>query len=235
MKRKIVAMEEIPGVAGAFGRERPEHHDPVNGTGQPPVKADGVSKEAMLEWVLQRLRIRIIFDLGRKDWQGNKLFGVVEALNSAQASESYARKVWLHPEPEEAEEFLLGERSLRKEPEVFGSHRWWSGDTDRLVGEGSAACLKVRGNSLVVVQQSYNEAEEEGSWNGPTERKICSVDSIVKMEFETTSGWRGECYPERVYPGGFDYWDQPFTEGLWICILHRSTGAVTIDRGKSRF
>lgn len=97
----------------------------------------------------------------------------------------------------------------------LGSYADWDKDGSWTVGDGSAASLIVENDQLVVCQGDYDR--EPGEWGEPhITHIVCQLSQIYYMGFSTTSGWEGQFYPldeERK---------------KWICVLHRSTGAVTI-------
>ena len=95
---------------------------------------------------------------------------------------------------------------------------------------------------------------EPPEWKIPIISHLCKITEIKKLEFETGGGWHGECYPERKYkkmyvcpncgehiktkhldfcPSYCDCGEHirlQYAEKEWVCILHRSTGAITIER-----
>lgn len=186
-----------------------------------------MDKITCLRGVVDRL-IAVITFRGQRRHDGASLWRV-EALQSAQAGESYAKQVMVLP-AHEGSAYIIGGRVPTGYEEIalkeLGSKRGDIGTTadTYFIGDGSQAILQVtESGDLTVTQSDYDSLflGAGGKWNGATEpRRLCGLDDIVKMEFETTSGWRGECYPERVAD----------REDNWIVVLHRSTGAVTIER-----
>lgn len=172
----------------------------------------------------------------------------INAVCSGESNQSYACEV----------EILYAGKK-----EEYGSCISWDRNDSWIIGDGSRAYLAVKDKKLVLIQVRYNTPEmysECAEWpdNPQISKEICSLEQIVKMTLETSSGWRGECYRERTYNLKQKKWadsmevhcycpecgaeiEKPYIqcpngdwkeyfEDQWVCILHRSTGAVTIER-----
>ena len=170
-----------------------------------PRKEDDMDKRNCLKGVLERLKMQIFF---------NTPNGVeeVSAIKSYQSDESYTHQVTL-------------------KNKTLGSYLSWGNNYSVVKGDGSSAFLEMDGENIVIVQKDYDRNYEGGFWKGSTTPQIiCRVDDVVKMSFTTSSGWQGECYPERVYEKEDEGGERSYRESDWLVVLHRSTGSVTIER-----
>lgn len=189
---------------------------------------------------------RLYYGIEFKNESGNTC--IINAVCSGESYQSYAREV----------EILCANKK-----EKYGSRISWDRDGSWIIGDGSCAYLGIKDEKLVLIQVRYDTPEMySGCANWPQNpeitKEICSLEQIVKMTFETSSGWFGECYRERTYNPKQKKWadsmevhcycpecgtelEKPYTrcprrdwkeyfEDQWVCILHRSTGAITIER-----
>ncbi len=139
----------------------------------------------------------------------------------------------------------IHEPTLLKNIKKCGSWITWDSENTWLVGDGSEARICRRGDNLVIFQDEFPFSDyethapgvvyEPPEWKIPVISHLCEMPQVKKLEFETGGGWRGECYPERKYnnhrcPECGKIVTPQYSENEWVCILHRSTGAVTIER-----
>lgn len=109
----------------------------------------------------------------------------------------------------------------------YGSHMVWGNNWRRIVGDGSKARIIRKDDELFLCLEAYDD-----EYDGPTGKfRLCHVEDIISMGFQTGGGWMGDCYKERI-PGSSGQWDD-YTEKDWVIILHRSTKSVSICRDVS--
>lgn len=164
----------------------------------------------------------VSYQEGEKPWEGDHgLILYFPRVRGTPEKEYYGGKMTLEYNEEGGQEWIPVE-----------------GEND----DGTVAWLSVESETLWV-----NQLRVEGShaefWvrQDANPRRLCSLEQIVKMEFRTTGGWRGEVCKERVRvrmdtpparrEGDWEV-HREYTEheDSWVCILHRSTGAVSIHR-----
>jgi len=139
----------------------------------------------------------------------------------------------------------IHEPAIHQNIKKCGSWLTWDSEKTWLVGDGSEARICRRGDNLVIFQYEFPFSDYEShapgvvyeppEWKIPIISHLCKITEIKKLEFETGGGWHGECYPERKYnnhrcPECGKIVTPQYSENEWVCILHRSTGAVTIER-----
>ena len=159
---------------------------------------------------------------------------VVSAVMSGQSNEKYALTV-------KVGDHYDGENNKWKNEKEFGSYLYWDrdGSGDVSVEEGAdpvvMATLERKNDEIYLVKK--RKAEDEDYKNTETtveygsilvsEEKLFDTSDIKSMSFGTTSGWKGEAYQERL-PGKKA--ENERKKDIWIIVLHRSDGAVTICR-----
>lgn len=123
-------------------------------------------------------------------------------------------------------------------------------------GDKTLPLLRIFTDSLYLYIYQYDEGFEYPELlKDPVKKiKVCDLQDITKMDFSTGGGWKGECYPERKYKKTYvcpecgekiktkhldfcpsycncgEHIKLQYAENEWVCILHRSTGAITIHR-----
>lgn len=166
-------------------------------------------KNEILLGVMERLEYILYYKVGL-DENGRSIVRNIRSLQSGQSNEAYASQVWLWDDKEQ-------------KTKECGSWLNWDRDGSWTEGDGCAVWLEIQEEKIVLCRNRYKDRGDK-----PNETQIvkiiCNVSDIVKMWFETTSGWSGECYPvgETVPEEG-----ESALNKKWGTIWHRSTGAVT--------
>lgn len=145
--------------------------------------------------------------------------------------EGITRKIWLkHVERHEGVSSTILDKT-------YGSFLTYLPNQEAILreGDGSLPDFIVENQSIYLLIDNYYKIGEKMINKSYSSKKIknkkifiCNISDITDMTFYTTSGWRGECYKERVYDESRER--NSFSEEQWVTVLHRSTGSVTIEK-----
>lgn len=172
--------------------------------------------EECLAGCLCRLKCKVVYKSGYDDFESVRIpkKSFVEVIKSGESHMSYANVVDLYDEYSDLTEEL-------------GSRLNWDNHDQWINGDGSSAILGVKDGKLVVLQCNYDRIHNSVcKWGKEytVTKEICILDDIISMSFETSSGWKGDCYSERDESNE----ECARTKRNWLCVWHRSDGSVTI-------